>query len=282
MNQLSSPYAIDIDDQGTIYIADYNNHRIVAWKVNATSGELVAGGHGKGSRMDQLSYPIAILVDRKTQSLIISDWGNRRIIRWFHSTDGREKQDILVANVRAFGLAIDKEQSLYVSDWEKHEVRRYRSGSAIGEVVAGGNASGDGLHQLNGPWGIFVESIDQTIYVADRNNCRVMKWMKNAREGVVVAGGHGLGNSLKHLHYPTGLFVDLFHSVYVAELLNHRIVRWVKDANEGNVIIGEHAVDDREDALNCPFGLCIDQHGNLYVVDNNNHRIQRFPIKKQN
>ena len=46
---------------------------------------------------------------------------------------------------------MDDEGALYVTDTEKHEVRRYRQGETSGTVVAGGNGRGDGLHQLNGP-----------------------------------------------------------------------------------------------------------------------------------
>ena len=41
-------------------------------------------------------------------------------------------------------------------------------------------------------------------------------WMKSAREGVVVvAGGHGRGNSLKRLHSPSGIFLDRMGSMCV-------------------------------------------------------------------
>ena len=42
--QINEPYGMDIDDDGTLLIADMNNHRIVRWKTNAKSGEIIAGG----------------------------------------------------------------------------------------------------------------------------------------------------------------------------------------------------------------------------------------------
>ncbi|CAF1527352.1 unnamed protein product [Adineta ricciae] len=44
LDQLSKPYGLYIDNDQTVYIADTSNHRIVSWKLNATIGELVAGG----------------------------------------------------------------------------------------------------------------------------------------------------------------------------------------------------------------------------------------------
>jgi sugar lactone lactonase YvrE len=43
LNQLSSPRGIFIDDNQTIYIADFMNDRIVEWEFNATNGKIVAG-----------------------------------------------------------------------------------------------------------------------------------------------------------------------------------------------------------------------------------------------
>ncbi|CAF4368292.1 unnamed protein product, partial [Rotaria sordida] len=38
MNQLYHPWGLCIDDDQTIYIAEYSNHRIMEWKYGATAG----------------------------------------------------------------------------------------------------------------------------------------------------------------------------------------------------------------------------------------------------
>ncbi len=68
LNQLDQPYGIVIDDDQTIYIADYGDHRIVEWKSNATNGQIVAGGNGSGNKMNQLSGPTDIILDQETNS----------------------------------------------------------------------------------------------------------------------------------------------------------------------------------------------------------------------
>ena len=42
--------------------------------------------------------------------------------------------------------------------------------------MAGGNGAGSTLDRFNTPWGIFVEG-NNTIYVADRDNHRVQRWI---------------------------------------------------------------------------------------------------------
>ncbi|CAF5135690.1 unnamed protein product, partial [Rotaria sp. Silwood1] len=59
-----------------------------------------------------------------------------------------------------------------------------------GITVAGGNGYGNGTNQLNFPWGLCVDD-DQTIYVADCWNHRIVEWKYGATNGKVVVGGNG-------------------------------------------------------------------------------------------
>ncbi|CAF1596898.1 unnamed protein product, partial [Rotaria sordida] len=168
-----------------------------------TNGQVVAGGNGEGNRLDQLYRPTDVLIDKETDSLIICDWLNRRVVRWSRR-NGTTQGEILIDNIDPYGLAMDDQRYLYISDNEKHEVRRYQIGDKNGTLVAGGNGEDDGLNQLNTPTYLFVDQ-QQTVYVSDQNNHRVMKWNKGAKEGIVVAGGQGEGNALIQLSDPYGL-----------------------------------------------------------------------------
>ncbi len=98
--------------------------------------------------------------------------------------------ETILSNISCGGLAMDGNGSLYIADWLKHEVRRYRIGDNKGTVVVGGNGQGNLLNQLYNPWFIFVDR-DRSVYVSDRSNHRVMKWEEGAKQGIIVAGGHG-------------------------------------------------------------------------------------------
>ncbi|CAF4454392.1 unnamed protein product, partial [Adineta steineri] len=137
---------IFIDKNKNIFIADFCNHRIVEWKYNAKKGQIVAGGNKQGYQMDQLSFPTDVIVDQQNYSIIVTDQGNRRVIQWLNQT-----QKILIKNIDCHGLAMDKHGFLYVSDYVKNEVRRWKMGeyNNEGTIVAGGNRRGDRPNQLN-------------------------------------------------------------------------------------------------------------------------------------
>ena len=277
-NQLHFPWEIDIDDDNqTIVIADFWNHRIVEWKIGEKNGKVIAGGRDQGCDLDQLHGPSDVLIDKKTDSLFIADWGNRRILR-LPRQQGNTQAEVIVDNINCCRLAMDHERCLYVSDIDKHEVRRYAIGDKNGTVVAAGNGRGNLLNQLNLATNLFVDE-KQAVYVADHNNHRVMKWNKGAKEGIIVAGGRGEGSALTQLHHPRGVFVDTSDAVYVADSWNHRVMRWYKGSQEGTVIVGGNGEGERPNQFRWDKGLVFDCQGNLYVVDCNNNRVQRFDIE---
>ncbi|CAF1308046.1 unnamed protein product [Rotaria magnacalcarata] len=201
-NQLNWPFGLFVDDDQTVVIADNENHRIIQRKNgDTTNGQVVAGGNGAGNGLHQLNGPTDVLTDKETDSFIICDWQNRRVVRWSRRS-GTTQGEILIHNIYCNGLAVDEQRYLYVSDTEKHEVRRYRLSDNNGTLVAGGNGQG-------------------------------------AKEGIVVAGGQGEGSALAQLKYPEGLFVDTLGTLYVADTGNNRVMRWIQgDKKQGAVIVG--------------------------------------------
>lgn len=233
-------------------------------KKNATTGVIVAGGNGEGDQDDQFNNPLDVLIDYRNDALIVADWGNRRVVRWPRRNG--ESGQIIIPNVRCFGLAIDYKGDIYVVDDEKHEIRRWTIGHNQGVLVAGGNGQGARLNQLNQPHHIFVDD-NESIFVSDCGNHRVMKWKKDAKEGIIVAGGYGKGNNLTQLYVPNGIFVDQLETVYVADYGNDRIVRWLKGSRKGEVVVNGK--------LDRPYDLVFDEDNNLYIVDNGNDRVQK-------
>ena len=274
--KLSFPHGIRIDNDEIIYIADWAHHRIIEWNCHTNSSRIVAGGNGDGYRMDQLHYPTDVIIDIENNSYIISDMENRRVMQWSRYNNTTNGQ-VLISNVYCWGLTLDKDGFLYVSDCVKHEVRRWKQGEREGVIVAGGNGAGDQLNQLNFPTFLFVDK-DYSLYVSDRDNHRILKWIKGAKEGIVVAGGNAQGGSMKQLSSPLGVIVDHFGQIYVADYGNNRIVRWCEGSEEGSIIVGGNSKGQKPNLFSGVSDLTLDREGNLYVADYSNHRIQKFEI----
>ncbi|CAF1673339.1 unnamed protein product [Adineta ricciae] len=105
-----------------------------------------------------------------------------------------------------------------------------------------------------------------------------MKWLKGARQGIIIAGGNGEGNSLKQLSGPQGILLDQLNQIYVADHGNNRVMRWIEGAKKGSIVAGGNGYGHELNQLSYPTGLSFDHQGNLYVVDSVNHRIQKFEI----
>ncbi|CAF2830588.1 unnamed protein product [Rotaria sp. Silwood2] len=271
------PCGLFVDDDQKLVIVDVINSRIIQWKIGNTNGQVLVGEKGEGCALDHLYFPTDVLIDKETDSIIICDHYNERVVRWSRRSDTTQGE-ILIDDIGCYGLAMDDQRYLYVSDIDKQEVRRYQIGDENGTIVVGGNGTGSNLNQLNYPTFIFVDQ-QQAVYVSDKDNHRVIKWTKGEKEGIVVAGGHGQGNNLTQLCRPGGLFVDALGTIYVTDSGNHRVMRWPKGATQGTVIVGGNGEGSRANQLNHPIGLSLDRHGNLYVADRNNARVQRFSMK---
>ncbi|CAF0796691.1 unnamed protein product [Adineta steineri] len=84
---------------------------------------------------------------------------------------------------------------------------KWRKGAKEGTIVAGGNGHGENLNQLSTPHGVIVDDLGQ-IYIADRENHRIMRWCEGKEEGEIVVGGNGTGNQSNQMNFPTGLSLD--------------------------------------------------------------------------
>mgnify|MGYP001028701134 FL=1 len=266
-----------MEDEKSLLIVDRYGDQIIEWTLDTSTGSLAAGGNGKGKQMNQFDEPSDVRVDKRTNTLIICDSMNRRVMQW-PRRDGTNGE-ILIDRIPCAGLAMDEHGFLYISNYEMNNVKRYRIGDSEGTVVAGNHGKGDNTNQLDNPTYIFIDK-NYSIYISDTVNNRIMKWMPDAREGIVVAGSDRKSHLSRKLYAPHGLFVDQSETVYIADWRNQRIVRWNnQESIHDDVIIDRTTIEDDSNERFSPPSLTFDRHGNLYVVDGGNCRIQRFPFE---
>lgn len=73
-----------------------------------------------------------------------------------------------------------------------------------------------------------------TLYVADTNNHRIIRWFKGADSGSVIIGGQESGNGTDQLSYPYDLAFDQQGNLYVADSSNNRIQKFTIDKSSSS------------------------------------------------
>ncbi|CAF4231446.1 unnamed protein product, partial [Rotaria sp. Silwood2] len=286
---LSSNYGIRITNDGTLYIADRSNHRVVVVYPNSTiAGAIIGSGYGNG--LTQMNSPSDVFVT--SDGIYVLDSSNYRVLKLqkngTNPTIVAGSTGVLgtTSSYNTFGASyqmfIDISGNIYVSDQSNHRVLRFPPNSSSGtnaNVIAGIGSSGYGPSQLNTPYGIFVDSA-RTLYIADTNNHRIQRWKYNACSGTTVAGRAGqTGSALYLLQYPSSVVVDINGYIYICDKNNNRVLRWAPEACAGECTAGcSMTIGTRPDQLFYPFSVAFDSQGSLYVSDTSNNRVQKFSV----
>jgi DNA-binding beta-propeller fold protein YncE len=81
LDELRGPVGLYAAKDGTLYVADRWNHRVMKYGRNGSrNGTPIGNGRGNGSR--QLNSPVAVVVDEATNAVYISDYENNRVQLW--------------------------------------------------------------------------------------------------------------------------------------------------------------------------------------------------------
>ena len=84
LHQLQYPTGVSVSRKdGSIFVSDTYNHRVMKWKVNATQGSIIAGITGiTGTSPQLLDTPGDIALDPSETFLYVADYGNHRVQRF--------------------------------------------------------------------------------------------------------------------------------------------------------------------------------------------------------
>lgn len=193
------------------------------------------GVSGATERLVNLPFSLILL---SNTTLYISDQNNHRIQKWIiGSSNGTtvagqangEAGSTARHLRRPGGIAIDNQENFYIADINNHRVQYWPNGASEGRTLAGiTGVSGSELNSLNSPFGLARNPRTGTLYVADRDNHRVLAFAANETSGTVVAGGNGPGIGKRQLHSPIALHFDsTTNSLLIVNYGVHNIVRWV-------------------------------------------------------
>lgn len=107
-----------------------------------------------------------------------------------------------------------------------------------GVTVAGitGNP-GSSNNQLNWPYDVILDYANN-MYIVDRINCRIQKYLYGKLVGQTVAGNGTCGSSQYLLSDPMRVILDSNENVYITDRGNNRVQLWLKDATFGKTVAG--------------------------------------------
>ena len=114
-------------------------------------------------------------------------------------------------------------------------VLSYLSNASSGTVVAGLGGCGSTLNRLGGAVRFVHVDANESVYIVDIGNNRVMRWTKRASQRVIVVGNRPSGNSSSQLNYPYGVSVDSSANVYVTDYNSQCAMKWAAGAVIGGV-----------------------------------------------
>jgi len=251
--QLYSPYGMTVAPDGSLYIADSNNHRVRRVGPDgiittaAGTAEIGFSGDGGLATSAKLRMPIDISV-APDGSLYIADTNNSRIRRvgpdgiittvagtgeiGFSGDDDPATSAQLW---HPFSIAVGPGGGLFIADMGNHRIRRVDPFGIITTVAGNGTEgfSGDGgpatSAQLYTPYGMTVAP-DGSLYLVTYDN----RIRRVGQDGIIttVAGNGTRGFSgdgglamLAQLWRPFDISANPDGSLYIADMGNSRIRR---------------------------------------------------------
>lgn len=219
------PTGICADNNGNFYIADFMNQYIR--KIDSQGNVTTLAGNGEPGYKEgigseaQFNYPRGIVVDSKGNLYVGDSWNHRirkispagvvTTFAGFNEEVGVESRGILKDGLGAearfgtpCGLAIDKDDNIYVADALNHAARKIDTQGSVTTIAGNGTAgykdgnSNEAL--LNTPTEICVTS-DGTVYIADTYSNRIRKVTPDGKVTTIADDGDGID-------YPRGIVVN--------------------------------------------------------------------------
>ncbi|CAF1350038.1 unnamed protein product [Adineta ricciae] len=240
-NGLIQPLDIFVDKTNTLYMVDgsVNEGTVFIQRSGKINSSIPAIGLSTSSCLaNELYTAYGVAVDQYG-NIYVSLFLCYTVVKW---TPGAQNGTVVAGQRLSSGSTStklkyvkfihvnDDQNALYVSDYQNNRIQKFIiGGNGTGITVAGGTGSGTGFNQLNSPAGICVTRDGQTLYVADYNNNRIMKWNIGDTQGSLVAGSAtGIpGKTAQLLNGPADLAFDPTETyLYVSDYNNRRIQRF--------------------------------------------------------
>ncbi len=262
-----SPYGVETDEKGRLYIVDGYLKKIHLFDVKDNSYRIFPGKKGK------LVSPIDIAIDDTRERIYLSD-SKRGIVEIYAKDTLKHRGEIKFSGIsRPTGLAINHlTGELLVVDSEKSKIFRIGLKDRFLKGIIGGMGKEEG--KFHAPTHIFVTK-DGKIYVSDSLNFRVQVFSPHGEflREIGVAG-----DTPGTFSRPKGIAVDSDGNIYVVDALFDNVQIFDK---EGRLLLAFGSPGHDFGKFWLPSGIYIDGNDRIYVSDTYNKRVQIFQYLKK-
>ncbi|HKR65875.1 MAG TPA: hypothetical protein VJZ00_19245 [Thermoanaerobaculia bacterium] len=300
-----TPWGIDVDSAGNVYVADTFNEKIrkitPAGVVSTFAGRGSTGTTNGAANTARFNSPSGLTIGAGG-ALFVTEGYNFDVRRisltgdvstFVGSMPSNGTTDGVATAARfhfPYGVAVDAAGNAFVTD-SNCTIRKITPQGVVstfaGAAAQCGAVDGTGASaRFNSPTGIGVAP-DGNIYVADSGNNTIRKITP---QGVVttIAGKadddeilfqDGSGSQAR-FNFPWGLAIDSHGLIYVTDFYNHR-VRLVEPTGvvttfAGNGIPGHSDGVGTSATLDFPMGIAVDGARNLYITEYENNDVRKI------
>lgn len=274
----NSPKNMAVGPDGSLYVADTNNHRIQ--KFDAARNFVSAWGT-QGSAPGQFNEPWGIAVGQDGTVYVADTWNHRIqkfdkdgnfISMWGAFGDVGENYDSnLLELYGPRAVALDKDGNLWVTDTGNERIIEFSPDGEPQDVFGG---TGADIGQFLEPVGIAIDKAGN-FYIADTWNRRIQVFDAdlNPTQQIEVAAWDS--QSVVNKPY---IAVDADGSSYITDPEGYRIIKYGKD---GKVRAVWGAPGNDLAGMQLPTGIAMDAQGHIYVADSGNNRVLIYDAVKQ-
>ena len=302
---LESPFGVDFDQPGNMYIVELEGGRVhmfdTAGKLTTIAGDGSKGYSGdNGPAKDATFNGMHNIAATPSGDLFIADSWNHCVRR----IDGQTRIITTVVGTGKPGFSGDggpateatfdflmcvtlnaTNDKLYVADLKNRRIRVVNLDTGIVSTIAGNGQKGvpaDGSlateNPLTDPRAVAVDSQDN-VYILERSGHALRKVTPDGKIRTVAGtgkAGSDDGPALSaQLNSPKHLAIDLNDNVIIADDQNKRIRLYDPTKETMTSILGSGVVKPQRGLLH-PHGVCVHADGSIYIVDTGHHRIVRL------
>jgi len=269
-NTLCDPQGLALDTAGNLYVADWQNNRVLIYEdpLNDQEADVVIGQPNFTSIGFDFLFPSAINLHKPK------------------------------------GVAVDNSGNVFIADTNYNRVTVYSdplngdqtADSVIGQPNLTSQGANSNDSSLSSPTDVSVDAAGN-VFVVDTGNHRVVVYSDFMNEDGVADTVFGQSNftsnscnngnpgpSDSSLCSPSRITIDTLENVYIGDSVNNRVLEYhtpltsdtVADVVLGQLNFTSDVFATTASNMANPEGIAIDTDGNIYVADRANYRVLIF------